>query len=192
MRSAALVLLLSALPIAAQKPLIEGNPQSSVRVVIYEDLQCPDCANFRQMLDQELLPRFKSTVAFEHRDFPLAKHAWARKAAVASRAFEAISPGLAVEFRKATMGSQPNITETNFPEHVKQFATRHKVDPGKVLAALEDPKLASRVEEDYQEGIARGVARTPTVLVNGEPFIEQFPAEEIIQAIQREVAAAKQ
>ena len=63
--------------------LVEGNPSSTVRVQIWEDLQCPDCADFRVMLDQELLPKFRGTVAFEHRDFPLPKHAWARKAAPA-------------------------------------------------------------------------------------------------------------
>ena len=70
---------------SAADRLIEGDPKSSVRVIIYEDLQCPDCADFRRMLDTQLLPRFAAKVAFEHRDFPLAKHAWARKAAIAAR-----------------------------------------------------------------------------------------------------------
>ena len=66
---------------AAEQHLMEGAAQSTVQVLIYEDLQCPDCADFRIMLDQQLLPRYAATVRFEHRDFPLAKHAWARKAA---------------------------------------------------------------------------------------------------------------
>ena len=72
----------------AAQHLIEGLAQSPVRVIVYEDLQCPDCADFRVMLDEKLLPRFASTVRFEHRDFPLAKHAWARKAAIAARFFD--------------------------------------------------------------------------------------------------------
>ena len=52
--------------------------------------------------------------------------------------------------------------------------SEHKQDPGRVKAALIDPSLAKLVDEDYEEGIARGVARTPTVFVNGEPFIETF------------------
>ena len=73
---------------AAEQHLMEGAAQSTVEVLIYEDLQCPDCADFRTMLDQQLLPRYAATVRFEHRDFPLAKHAWARKAAIAARFFE--------------------------------------------------------------------------------------------------------
>src|SRR4051794_16108543 len=94
------ILLFAAVTAMAQKPLVEGNPASSVRVLIYEDLQCPDCADFRVMLDKELLPKFEKTVAFEHRDFPLPKHEWARKAAIAARFFESVSPQVAVEFRK--------------------------------------------------------------------------------------------
>jgi protein-disulfide isomerase len=47
------------------------------------------------------------------------------------------------------------------------------------------------VEAEYQYGIAFGIARTPTVLVNGEPFIEQFPAADIIKHIEKELSAKK-
>lgn len=183
--------LCAALTVLAQKPLVEGNPSSSVRVLIYEDLQCPDCADFRVMLDKELLPKFEKTVAFEHRDFPLPKHEWARKAAIAARFFETVSPEVAVEFRKTTMAQQAKITPENFDTHLTNFAKAHKVDAAKALAALSDPALSARVETEYQTAIARGVARTPTVLVNGEPFIEQFPSADIIKHIQQELAAAK-
>jgi len=73
--------------LCAQQPLIEGNPSSQVRVVAYEDLQCPDCAVYRRMMDERLLPAYRDKVAFEHRDFPLPRHTWARKAAIAARFF---------------------------------------------------------------------------------------------------------
>src|SRR5882762_7808656 len=88
---------------AADRHLIEGTAQSPVRVIVYEDLQCPDCADFRNMLDEKLLPRYSSTVRFEHRDFPLSKHAWARPAAIASRFFEETRPGLGLAYRKYAM-----------------------------------------------------------------------------------------
>jgi protein-disulfide isomerase len=185
-----LVLFLgSALVLSAQTPLVEGNAASSVRVVIWEDLQCPDCAAFRLMMDQDLLPRFRATVRFEHRDFPLAKHAWARPAAIAARFFETVSPELAVEFRKVTMAQQEHITLETFVDHVAAFARAHGVDPAKAAASLQDAALAARVRQELDEGVARGIAHTPTVLVNGEPFVEAFPAADIIKSIQRELAA---
>jgi protein-disulfide isomerase len=47
------------------------------------------------------------------------------------------------------------------------------------------------VEQDYRDGVARGIAKTPTVLVNGRPFIETFLFEDVAKAIDEELAAAK-
>lgn len=169
----------------AQKPLIEGNPNSEVRVVVYEDLQCSDCAVFRRMLDEKLLPRFAKTVAFEHRDFPLEKHAWARRAAIAARFFQEHKAETGVEYRRQVLAGMASITPETFEPHLAAFAKTQRIDPAKALAAQRDARLANLVERDYQEGIARGIARTPTVLVNGEAFIETFSADEIAASIER-------
>jgi protein-disulfide isomerase len=186
---ATILAAMSAFP--AAQHLIEGAAQSPVRVIIYEDLQCPDCADFRVMLDEKLLPRYAATVRFEHRDFPLAKHAWARKAAIAARFFEEAQPGLGLAFRKYAMAHLREITADNFNDRLSEFAKEHEVDPAKAVAALSDARLDGLVEEDYQEGVARGIAHTPTVLVNGRPFVETFPVEDVAKAIDAELAAAK-
>jgi protein-disulfide isomerase len=188
-------LLLAALALtaglAAGQHLTEGAAQSPVRVIIYEDLQCPDCADFRTLLEEKLLPRYGSTVRFEHRDFPLAKHAWARQAAIAARYFEEEKPGLGLAYRRYSFKNLREINADNFNDRLSQFAKDHGVDPVKAVAALVDSRLAGLVEEDYQEGVARGIAHTPTVLVNGRPFVETFPIEDVAEAIDAELAAAK-
>jgi protein-disulfide isomerase len=186
---AAILTAMSAYP--AAQHLIEGAPQSAVRVVIYEDLQCPDCADFRVMLDEKLLPRYASTVRFEHRDFPLAKHAWARRAAIAARFFEEQKPGLGLAYRKYSLMNLREINAGNFNDRLSQFAKEHGIDPGKAVASLDDARLAALVEEDYQEGVARGIAHTPTVLVNRRPFVETFAVEDVAKAIDAELAASK-
>ena len=185
-----IALLAAASALLAQEPLIEGNPASPVRVIVYEDLQCPDCANFRVEMDNVLLPRFAKTVAFEHRDFPLAKHAWARKASIAARFFGSVTPEIGLEFRRETMRRLREIKPEAFNEHVAAFARAHNVDAGKALAALEDPAIAAAVEADYQDGVARGVAHTPTVLVDGEPFVERFPIEDVVKSIEQALKAS--
>ena len=169
--------------LAAEQRLIEGNTASRVRVLIYEDLQCPDCADFRRMLDEKLLPRYGGKVAFEHRDFPLAKHAWARKAAIAARFFQETSAALAVKYRRYAMAGIGATTPANFSERLAEFARSNGVDPAKAVAALDDPRYAAAVEKDYQEGVARGVAHTPTAFVNGAAFVESITFEEISKAI---------
>jgi len=177
--------------LAADKHLIEGVAQSPVRVLIFEDLQCPDCADFRRMLDTQLLPRYAATVRFEHRDFPLAKHAWARKASIAARFFEETRPGLGLEYRKYTMGHQPEINADNFNDHLAKFAKDSGVDPDKAVAALADERLAADVQKDFEDGTARGIAHTPTVLVNGKPFIETFAFADVAAAIDAELKSAR-
>ena len=166
-------------------PLIEGNAQSTVRVVIYEDLQCSDCAAFAVMLEKQILPKYAAKVAFEHRDFPLPKHNWARKATIASRYFESIRPELAIEYRRATMAHQAEITPDNFSEKLVKFAKAHDLDVEKMMAAMKDATIAAAVDKEFREAVARGVGKTPTVLVDGEPFIESFSFKDIAASLDR-------
>jgi protein-disulfide isomerase len=184
MKSIACLVMLTAMTAISQTHLVEGKPDSPVRVVIYEDLQCPDCADFRVMLDAKLLPKYGANVAFEHRDFPLPKHKWARPASIAARFFLEQSPALALLWRQETMRDQARITPDNFDAHLGAFAKRNGVDPASAQAALNDVSLADLVQQDYAEGVARGIAHTPTALVNGAPFIETFSFEEIAAGIE--------
>ena len=183
-------LLLSSIGLAAQG-LVEGRAGSPVRVIIYEDLQCPDCADFRVMMDQQILPKYGDRVEFVHRDFPLAKHAWARRAAIAARFFTEKDPKLGLEYRRHTMATHGETTADNFKDRVAEFARQHDLKPEEALAALDNPHYAELVEKDYQEGVGRGIVHTPTALVNGTPFIETFTFEEISKGIDDALAQAK-
>jgi protein-disulfide isomerase len=188
MRRLAMGLFLSAVAVTAQQELVEGRADSNVRVVIYEDLQCSDCASFRRMMDQKLLPKYGGQVAFVHKDFPLPRHAWARNAAIAARFFESRKPELGLSYRKHILATMFEITPDNFEVLLRDFAERRGVSPQAAVAALGDPELAGRVERDFQDGVARGVSKTPTVFVNGRPYIERFTFEEISKGIDQALA----
>ena len=185
-----LSLALPALLMAAGR-LVEGDAKATVRVLVYEDLECSDCALFRAMMDQKLLAKYGTQVAFEHRDFPLTKHKWSKLAAVAARHFERENPKLGVEFRRVTFVGQAKITAENLGQHVAQFARQFGSDPVKAVEAMKDPALIKLVEEDFQEGLARGVVKTPSVFVDGEPFIETFTFAEIAKGIDAALLAVK-
>jgi protein-disulfide isomerase len=183
--------LMSVAHIIAQEIPVEGNPDSPVRVVEYENLQCGDCANYRQMLDEHLLPRFGGRVAFVHKDFPLAKHDWAARAAVAGRFFASKDAETALAFRHYCLFERTQITSTNFNEKLAAFAQKHGIDPKEAIASLADKGLQQLVNRDFQEGVARGVSKTPTVYVAGKPFIEVFTVEEISAAIEKALSAVE-
>jgi len=178
-----LTLLASSLGLSGQQPVVEGLAESKVRVLIYEDLQCPDCAEFRRMMDDKLLPRYANRVAFVHRDFPLAKHAWARQAAIAARYFGERKPELGLAFRRQIMASIEQTTTENFKERIAEFARANGLNPASALAALDDSHLLYLVDRDFQDGVARGVVHTPTVFVNGQAFVEHVSFDEISEAL---------
>ena len=156
-------------------------------VVIFEDLQCPDSAAFDRMLRETLLPRYGAKVAWEHRDFPLPKHSWARQAAIAARFFSEMDRQLGLDFRTHMLTESK---AADFTGRLAEFTRVRSLDLAKATAALSDTRLAGLVEKDYQSGLARGVAKTPTIFVGAEPFIETFSVDEISAAIDRAVAAA--
>jgi protein-disulfide isomerase len=184
-------MLASSFSVPAQQRLVEGDPKSPVRVIAYEDLQCPDCAAYRKMLDEKLLPRYRAKVAFEHRDFPLPRHTWARKAAIAARFFEQVRPEVGVGWRRHILSSIRATTPENFEARLKEFAGKNGVGGSQAVAALGEARYQEQVEKDYQEGISRGVARTPTVFVDGQPFVETFTFEEVAKAIDAALAVTK-
>ena len=187
---AGLLSAFSAMSLLAQKPIVEGKADSPVRAVIYEDLQCPDCAAFERMMVEKLLPQYGGKVAFVHRDFPLAKHAWARRAAIAARFFADRSPELGLEYRRYAMTNQPVTNADNFTVRLADFAKAHDIEPEAAIAGLSNAHYAELVEQDYQDGVSRGVVHTPTVFVNGRPFIETFTFEEISKGIDQALAEA--
>jgi len=168
--------------LSLQQRLVEGNAESPVRVVVYEDLQCGDCRALRELLDQVVLPRYGAQVAVEHRDFPLPKHPWAWAGAVAARHFERQSVEIGLAFRRYAMENLRVITLESLNEHLAKFGG----------APLGDAGLHQLVDADYQEGVARGVVKTPTVFVKGARFVERFPIEALTQAIENAIAEQDQ
>jgi len=183
------VLAAAAAGFAPAQRVVEGNPASPVRVIAYESLACGDCAVYRKMLDEKLLPKYGARVAFEHRDFPLAKQPWSRAAAVAARCLEENAPEKSVQFRRDILSARHGIAPDTLEAWLTAWAGRNGVDAAILVASLRNERYQALVESDSQDGIARGVSRTPTVFVDGAPFIETFTVDEISNAIDRALAA---
>ncbi len=168
---------------------------SQVTVTIFTDLQCGDCARFDALLNASLLPAYRGRVRFVHKDFPLPKHSWARPAALLARRFDQLACGLAAAWRTFLLNRIADTTPESLPDRAREFAAASGVDPAAVLAALDDPQLAAplnaAIDADIRDGLARSVAKTPTVFVNNEAFIEDVPLPAISAAIDRALAHAR-
>jgi protein-disulfide isomerase len=172
----------------ARPEIVEGNSLSPVRVVIYEDLQCSDCQNLRTLMDQKILPRYGSRVAFVHRDLPLPRHDWARPAAVAGRWVYEQNHALGIVFRREIMSEQNHLTAGSLPNWLLEFARRNNLSQKGIVDSLSDPRLLNLVDQDYLAGVARGVSKTPTIYAGGQIFVETIIYEDIARALDLELS----
>jgi len=143
-----------------------------VAIVVFEDLQCPDCARANPLLE-EAARTYK--IPLVRYDFPLPMHNWSFQAAVLARYFDTKLQKLGDELRSELFKHQSEITPENLRAFVEKFAQEHKA----TLPFVVDPKgeLERKVRADYQLGQATGIQHTPTIYVvsnttTGQPFVE--------------------
>src|SRR5260221_5050537 len=141
------LLVLSVHALAADASLLKPPRGAKVAIVMFEDLQCPDCSKAYSIV-WEAANTHKIPVVLH--DFPLPMHNWAFEAAVWARYFDKISLDLGNEFRKFIYANQIQITRDNLLRLVQKFAGENKT----VIPPVQDPdgKLAELVRADYSLG----------------------------------------
>jgi len=150
----------SSLFAAADGSRLQLPEGADVAIVVFEDLQCPDCARAHP----QLLEAAKAgKVPLVIHDFPIQRHAWAFPAAVLAGYFTAQSADLGVEFRSFIFENQPDIS----PDNLRKFGERFANEQQLPLPADADPdgKLAARVQADYDLGIRIGLEYVPLIFV---------------------------
>jgi protein-disulfide isomerase len=178
------VLLTAALLAAQDKASLLRPPKgASVAIVIFEDLECPDCARAAPLVE-EAARTYKIPVV--RHDFPLPMHPWAYDAAILARYFDTHSKSLGNDFRDTVFKHQIEITKDNLRSFAEKYAQSHKID----LPFVVDPdgKLAALVNADRDRGIQLGLQHTPTLYVvsnkrSGTPFVEVVDRSQLFQLI---------
>jgi protein-disulfide isomerase len=178
------VLLIASLLAAQDKASLLRPPKgASVAIVIFEDLECPDCARAAPLVE-EAARTYKIPVV--RHDFPLPMHPWAYDAAILARYFDTHSKSLGNDFRDTVFKHQIEITKDNLRSFAEKYAQSHKID----LPFVVDPdgKLAALVNADRDRGIQLGLQHTPTLYVvsnkrSGTPFVEVVDRSQLFQLI---------
>ncbi|PYX32130.1 MAG: hypothetical protein DMG77_04665 [Acidobacteria bacterium] len=163
---------LSALAQAPVNPVLRPPKGARVAIVVFEDLQCPDCRRAAPLVE-EASKTYKIPVV--RHDFPLPFHSWSWDAAILARYFDTHSKALGNEFRDYIFANQLEVTPQNLRGYAEKFAAEHKVD----LPFVVDPdgKLAALINADKQLGKDINIQHTPTLYVvsnkrKGKPFVE--------------------
>ncbi|MFO1406614.1 MAG: thioredoxin domain-containing protein [Steroidobacteraceae bacterium] len=169
-------------------PLPSG---ATVAVVIFEDLQCPDCAHTHPPL---LAATRSAGVPLVIHDFPIPRHAWAFPAAVVARYYTRRSAELGLAYRSFIFEHQPEITPDTLRAWVERFAAEH----GESLPGDVDPdgQLAAAVQADFDLGMRIGLRYVPLMFVIGPGqgaahYVEIMDPSELPAAIEKVRAAGR-
>ncbi|HEY0080707.1 MAG TPA: thioredoxin domain-containing protein [Pyrinomonadaceae bacterium] len=139
---------------------MKGNPAATVTVVEFTDYQCPSCAQVNPVLER-LMTEYADRAKFVVRDYPLAQHENAFKAAEAAEA--AREQGKYWEYTSILFRNQSALEV----DKLKAYATQLGLDRAKFDAALDSGRFADKVYRDLSEGTRVGVNGTPTLFING-------------------------
>jgi|ERR1700731_543873 len=159
---------------AADASLLKPPRGAKVAIVMFEDLQCPDCSRAYAVV-LEAASAHKIPVVLH--DFPLPMHNWAFEAAVWARYFDKTSLDMGNDFRKFIYANQIQITRDNLQQWVQKFAGENKI----AIPPVSDPdgKLAELVRADYLLGQRIGVEHTPTIWVVSNSGVSQPLVEDV-------------
>jgi protein-disulfide isomerase len=179
------VLALTLSGFAADGSSLKPPPGAKVAVVVFEDLECPDCARAYPVV-WDAANAHKIPVVLH--DFPLPRHNWSFRAAVLARFFDTKSQKIGDDYRGFIYKNQQQIVDENtLQKFTQQFADDNKiplpfnVDP--------DGKLTEKVKDDRLLGQKIGLEHTPTIFVvsnaaSASPFVEVVDRDQLSQIIE--------
>jgi len=153
-------------PAPAPDP-VAGNANAAVRVIIYQDLECPDCARWHGIFESQIIPKFGARVGFEFRDFPLPQHLWSFNAAVLARYFDTKQARIGMAWRDYCFVHQTEFTPDNLLDKAVQWARPYGITRADLEPVFARADLFALIQADQQRGRRDKVEHTPTVLVGG-------------------------
>ncbi len=160
-----------------------GDARAPITIVEFTDFQCPACAAMQPVLE-DVLKSYGNKVKLVVRDFPLAQHANARKAAEAADAANA--QGKFFEYT-ALLFKRQNALDV---PSLKKYASEVGLNRTRFDAELDAGTYAAEVRHDIQDGEIYGIDSTPTIFINGV-MLRTMSEEALRAAIDHSAAAPR-
>ncbi len=139
----------------------KGGASAQITIVEFTDYECPSCGATQPVLE-EVVKEFGDKVKLVVRNFPLAQHTHAFKAAEASEA--AREQGKYWEYAALLFTNQKALEV----DKLKEYASQLGLDRKKFDAALDSGRFSGKVKRDMADGDKIGVDSTPSVFINGK------------------------
>ena len=167
------------------KPIIDGNNDAKIKIIIFESLTCSHCANFHKNVYPDLKKEFidKGILSIEYKSFPL------NIAALnASKLAHCNNDGnskllhfLYDNQSKWANGSSVEELNKNLIKTIK--SGNFNIDYQK---CLDDKILEDHVLNDRIEGVKKfNINSTPTLLINGKKFEKSITFKNLKKVIEK-------
>jgi len=158
----------------------QGPTSAPITIVEFSDFQCPFCSRLKPELEQ-VKAKYGDKVRIVFRQFPLAMHQNAQKAAEA--ALCANDQGKFWQMHDAMFTDQAGLT----PEALKAKAKTIGLNTETFAACLDADKHTKEIQADMAAGSAAGVQGTPAMFVNGRFINGAVPVDDITKVIDEEL-----
>lgn len=160
-----------------------GNPDAPVTIVEFGDFECPYCRSAAPIL-RALVDTSDGAVRLVFRHFPLFEvHPHALTSALAAEA--AAAGGLFWEMHDLLLTHQGHLADDDLRGYAEELGLAGASVVGDAVQTFGD-----RVEADYLAGLARGVAGTPTVFVDGERYAGKLSPDALRAAVADQLSGA--
>ena len=155
---------------AEVKPIIDGNSEAKIKLVVFESLTCSHCANFHKNIYPELKKDFidNGLISIEYKNFPLDIAAFnASKIAHCKNDGKSdVLHYLYENQRQWVKGSSIEDANKNIKDLIEKSEFGINVDE-----CLADKSVEDHILEDRINGVKKfKVEATPTLIINGEKF----------------------
>ena len=155
---------------AEVKPIIDGNSDAKIKLVVFESLTCSHCANFHKNIYPELKKDFidNGSISIEYKNFPLDIAAFnaSKIAHCKNDGNSEVLHYLYENQRQWVKGSSIEDANKNIKDLIEKSEFGINVDE-----CLADKSVEDHILEDRINGVKKfKVEATPTLIINGEKF----------------------
>ncbi|MGA2966804.1 MAG: thioredoxin domain-containing protein [Terriglobales bacterium] len=168
-----------------------GNKDAKVKVVNYDDFECPFCSRMHMTLFPGLLKEYGDRVVFIYKDYPLEEiHPWAVHAAVDANCLAAQNNEAYWDYADLLHGNQQAVggqksrdaQNAELDRLATAQAQKHNLDVPKLQTCVkaQDEKA---VRDSLREGDGIGLESTPVMFINGQKLEGAVSVEEVRLAL---------
>ena len=183
------------------RPSRGGPPNAPVLIVVFDDLECPYCAQLNKQLYPALASRYtKGQVRVVYQNVPIEGHPWAMHAAVDTECLAQANPDAywaavdGIHEHAAEYGGTErklSVAEQQLDAETLEEGRRFHVEEEKLQACIKRQD-ATPETSSIALGDTLGVTHTPTVFVNGAKSEGIVPMDFIFDMVDNALKAVGQ